>query len=630
MDQLTLPPESPIAMLPQNLARPFRDDTAPASGPDRQATILRVTVFAVVIALTAAFGREMIDILAKGGLSVLELVMAVSFITSFVWIALAAVNAMAGTVMIASGFGPRMVRARPKPPTPLTVALLVPVHNETPERIFGNAVAMLTALARHPTCHRFSLFILSDTTDPTIAAVERGALDLAARRLPAGCRLHYRHRDSNVGRKAGNVAEWCRRWGGAHDAFVVLDADSLMSENAIVALADALGGDPSAGLVQSVPRLINARTLFGRMQQFATAAYGPLLAAGLALWSRGEGNYWGHNAIIRTRAFAACAGLPRLPGRKPFGGMVMSHDFVEAALLRRAGWRVRLLPQITGSFEETPPTIADSVLRDRRWCQGNLQHLGVVGAAGLHPVSRFHLFQGVMAYVSSLMWMLFLIAGTAVAMRAGAMPVDYFPEPHVLFPSWPIIDWERAMTLLVMTVGVLLTPKLLAVALVGAQREAWSQWGGLRSFVTSAAAEIVLSAAIAPILMVQQTLAVLRSLAGAEAGWAPQRRSAGQVSWPALVRFHAAETVLGIGLCAGMALAVVPLWLMPIAASLVAAVPMSAVTGTVIGRRHILWPLFAVPERLDPPDVLIAAHAHGAALRLRPAWAPGEAEAEAA
>ncbi|NND49003.1 MAG: glucans biosynthesis glucosyltransferase MdoH [Rhizobiales bacterium] len=598
-----------LSMPAQDLARPFRDHTAPRLGADRAAFALRLAVALVVVALTAGFGREMVDILAKGGLSVLEIVMAVSFIASFFWIALSAINALAGAAMIATGLAPgptsRTRHGRPH----LGVALLVPTFNEEPNLVFGNAVAVLKALEGHATDHRFSLFILSDTTDPVILAREAEALRAAQMEFGAACPIHYRHRANNIGRKAGNITDWCRGWGGGFDAFVVLDADSLMSDSAIVALADALAADSSVGLIQSVPRLIKAETLFGRMQQFATAAYGLPLAAGQALWSRGEGNYWGHNAIIRTRAFAASAGLPQLPGRRPFGGSVMSHDFVEAALLRRAGWRVRMLPALTGSFEETPPTLVDNALRDRRWCQGNLQHLGVVGAAGLHSVSRFHLLQGVMAYVSSFLWLMFLAAGTALALQAGAMPVDYFPEPYMFFPSWPLIDSERAMTLLLMTIAVLLVPKLAGIAIIIARRKAWSTWGGLAAILGSAMAEIVLSALIAPILMVQNSIALLRTLAGFDTGWRPQQRRAGGLRLGTLVRFHLAETVIGLGLCAAMAAGLTPLWLAPIAVSLAAAVPISALTS--IASRRPRSHLFAVPERLDPPHVLQAAMAHG-------------------
>ena len=648
MDRLTTPPEMPLDMPSQKLGRVFRDCDVPAAHADRAAFVIRLVVVAISLAVTAGFGREMVDILAKGGLTGLEIVMAVAFIASFVWIAFSAVTATAGASLIALGLVPRLARAggqdgAPGAGGPLSVALLVPTCNEAPDQVFANALAMLRDLeahdpparplggepgsARSATAHQFALFVLSDTTDPVLRIAEERAFAAARAACGARWRIYYRRRGSNEGRKAGNIAEWCRRWGGAYDAFLVLDADSLMSARAVIDLTDALAGDPSAALVQSVPRLVSAQTVFGRMQEFAASVYGPPLAAGQALWSRGESNYWGHNAIVRTRAFAAAAGLPDLPGRRPFGGTIMSHDFVEAALLRRAGWRVRMAPGLDGSYEEAPPTLIDTALRDRRWCQGNLQHLGVMGARGLHPVSRFHLLQGMMAYVSSLLWLLFLAAGTAVALRAGAMPVDYFPQDHVLFPAWPIIDSERAVVLMLATIAVLLVPKLAGLSLVVARRGAAERWGGWWPFVGSALIEVVLTAIMAPVFMIQHSLAVLRTLAGFDTGWKPQRRRAGAMRWRDMARFHAAETVIGAVLFVAMLYALVPLWLAPIAISLMAAVPLSALAALPVpaSKRRLL----AAPERLAPPRVLTLARTLQVSIDREPA-APHAAQADRA
>src|SRR5690606_39026581 len=173
-------------------------------------------------------------------------------------------------------------------------------------------------------------------------------------------------------------------------------------------------------LIQTVPSLVNAQTLMARSQQFAMRAYGQIFGTGLAWWSGGAGNFWGHNAIIRVAAFAAHAGLPELPGKGPLGGHILSHDFVEAALLRRAGWRVEIAPEIEGSYEESPPTLDDLVARDRRWAQGNLQHLKLIGARGLDPASRAHIFSGVMGYASALLWFsLILVSATLAWLVAG-------------------------------------------------------------------------------------------------------------------------------------------------------------------------------------------------------------------
>ncbi|MBI4724695.1 MAG: glucans biosynthesis glucosyltransferase MdoH, partial [Rhodomicrobium sp.] len=212
-------------------------------------------------------------------------------------------------------------------------------------------------------------------------------------------RIFYRRRSANTGKKAGNVADWCRRWGANYEYMLVLDADSLMTGESVTKLALIIEKNPDFGLVQTVPISIGRNTLFARLQQFAGRLYGPMLATGLAFWHRGVSNFWGHNAIIRTRAFIESAGLPMLPGKPPFGGPILSHDFVEAALLNRAGWRVCMVPDLPGSYEEIPPSLIDFAMRDRRWAQGNLQHSRVLLASGLHWVSRVHMAMGIMAYV---------------------------------------------------------------------------------------------------------------------------------------------------------------------------------------------------------------------------------------
>jgi membrane glycosyltransferase len=201
-----------------------------------------------------------------------------------------------------------------------------------------------------------------------------------------------------------------------------------MSGETLVQLVAAMQEHPDVGLIQTLPIIVNATTLFARVQQFAGRVYGPLIAHGIAWWHGAEGNYWGHNAMIRTRAFAECAGLPELSGRKPFGGAIMSHDFVEAALIRRGGWAVHMVPAMRGSYEEVPPTLTDLAIRDRRWCQGNLQHAAVLPARGLHRISRLHLLTGIGSYITAPLWLLFILTGILIAVQARFVQPDYFPQ----------------------------------------------------------------------------------------------------------------------------------------------------------------------------------------------------------
>ena len=371
---------------------------------------------------------------------------------------------------------------------------------------------------------------------------------------------------------------------------IVLDADSLMSGAAIRALADAMEADPEAGLIQSFPVLISAETLFGRMQEFATSVYGWLLAEGLALWSGSEGNYWGHNAIIRTRAFAESAHLPKI-GRDR---LILSHDFVEAGMLRRAGWAVRFVARPNGSFEETPPTLIDYILRDRRWCRGNMQHLRLLGIRGFHPISRFHLLQGAASYLLSPAWFALLVVWSAFMPMAGA-PESYFSPANPLYPVWPAMSEIDGVWFLVLIYTMLLMPKVIAAGLLAQRREVRKLYGNGTRFAATTLFEIVLAVLYAPILMVQQTSAVVRAMFASGAGWAPAQRSRVAYSWPVLLRFHWLEMVIGSALSALMVTGDLSLWLLPVATSLTLAPVFSWLSG-----QHVAGLPFA-PLRLESP-----------------------------
>jgi membrane glycosyltransferase len=354
------------------------------------------------------------------------------------------------------------------------------------------------------------------------------------------------------------------------------------------------------------------------MQQFSNVAYGWLLAEGLAHWSRDEGNYWGHNAIIRTRAFASAAGLPHLRGLLGGDDLILSHDFVEASLLRRAGWHVRFLPRVSGSFEETPGTLIDYVLRDRRWCRGNLQHLRLLTTRGLHPVSRFHLFQGAAAYLMSPAWFVLLVFWTLLGRDAETNVITYFNEANPLFPNWPpaMTHLDSAIFLLVMY-AMLLTPKLTSAAIIAGHRKAVRLFGGRAAFGAAVLFEVALSVAYAPVMMIQQTRAVLRSLFGRGEGWVPQQRQATAYPLWVMVKFHWVETVIGLLLLAGLGAGLVSVWLMPIMASLVLAVPLSALSAVNLKTGAPAALRLDNPLTLREPTIVARARTARAALRSR-------------
>jgi membrane glycosyltransferase len=285
----------------------------------------------------------------------------------------------------------------------------------------------------------------------------------------------------------------------------------------------------------------------------------------------------------------------------------MSHDFVEAALLRRAGWKVYLVPEITGSYEESPPSLLDFAERDRRWCQGNLQHSRIVPAAGLHWLSRLHLVMGIMSYLASPVWLLFIVLGILLALQAHFLRPAYFPKGFTLFPTWPIFDPERALRLFVCTMAVLLMPKVFGYILLLKDRQTLRRCGGALRAALSVLVETILSSLIAPVMMLMQSAAVLGIATGRDAGWKAQRRDDGSIPFRELVRRHRSHTICGV-LLAGIAYSVSPVllaWMSPVALGLVLAIPVSALTGwPALGQAVRRLGLLVTPEEIAPPAVL--------------------------
>ncbi len=381
-----------------------------------------------------------------------------------------------------------------------------------------------------------------------------------------------------------------------------------MRGDTLVALVRAIEAHPDVGLIQTLPIITGGTTLFARMQQFAGRVYGPVIAHGIAWWHGAEGNYWGHNALIRTRAFAEQAGLPELHGRKPFGGHIMSHDFIEAALMRRGGWAIHMMPGLEGSYEESPPSLIDLAVRDRRWCQGNLQHMAVLPARGLNWVSRMHLLTGIGSYITAPLWLLFLLSGILIALQARFIPPDYFPGVgKALFPQWPVIDPVRAMWVFIGTMGLLLVPKLLGMITVLVHRDLRRGCGGVLGLLLSLLLETLIAGLMAPIVMLTQSIDVGAILLGRDSGWNAQRRDDGGIPLRAIAGLYRRHTILGLLLGIG-AWAVSPylaLWMLPVVLGLALAVPLASLTGRrSVGAALRRIGLLRIPEEVRPPAVL--------------------------
>lgn len=611
-----MPPRAPLAMPVQDIHRApnrhgrgfWRLATTPANLWAR-----RVFVFGGALLLTAYSVEKINKVFNSLGLSTLGVIMLILFTILSFWISLSFVSSLGGFVSLlrGGGLGLGIKRSGPLPTLHDRTALLLPTYNEPPERLMANLRAMLHSLHETGQADAFDVFILSDTTNPDIWVQEEQAFLTLNKNPLAKGRVFYRRRAHNIDRKAGNLGEWVRDYGAAYPHMLTLDADSLMDGGVMVRMAAAMEQHPHVGLIQSLPAIVDGHTLFARMQQFAGRIYGPLIAHGIAWWHGSEGNYWGHNAIIRTQAFAEQAGLPHLPGKPPFGGHILSHDFIEAALMRRGGWAIHMVPGLHGSYEESPPSLTDIAIRDRRWCQGNLQHARLLGTKGLHWISRSHMLVGMGAYVMSPLWLLFLLCGILISLQAHFYHPEYFGTQRTLYPHWPHVDPIQARTVFFGTMFILLAPKLLAFIASCASPTERRECGGVLALGCSVLLETILGALIAPIAMLIQTSAILSILLGRDSGWSAQNRLDGRVPLAEISRRYGIYTILGVLLSAAAwsVSTALFLWMIPVLIGLVLAIPLVALTSSrSFGESARHTGLLLIPEESAPPPILSYAH----------------------
>ncbi|TMI98918.1 MAG: glucans biosynthesis glucosyltransferase MdoH [Alphaproteobacteria bacterium] len=606
-----LPPEAPLAMPVQSLRDGAR---APVRFAAPAVAARRAFVLGTALLLSAIAAYQMYFVLAVGGLTTLEAAILVLFVVLFAWVAFSFASTLGGVIAMATR-RTGAVEINPDAPLPAIesrTALLLPTYNEEPDRVFSRVQAVYESAAATGQEACFDVYILSDTTNPDIFVAEEAAFLALREHLGAPARVYYRHRPKNDAKKAGNIAEWLQRFGGHYAHMIVLDADSLMTGDTLVRLVAAMERHPGVGLIQTFPVMVNATTTFARVQQFAGRLYGPLIAYGLAWWHGADGNYWGHNAIIRVRAFAECAGLPALSGPRPIGGHILSHDFVEAALIRRGGWAVVMAPALGGSYEESPPSLTEYAARDRRWCQGNLQHMGVLPARGLHWVTRLHLATGIGAYVAAPLWLLFLFVGILISLQAQFIRPEYFPKTFTLYPQWPAQDPVRAAYVFAGTMALLLLPKLIGYLAMLADRARRKAFGGAIRAFFSMLAETLISGLIAPIMMLIQSASVLAILSGRDSGWQAQRRDDGTLPLRAVMRRYGWHTAFGLLLALAAYEVSYSLfaWMTPVIAGLILAVPLvqwtaNPQTGLKLRRMKLLL----TPEESQPPEVLERANA---------------------
>ncbi len=517
-------------------------------------------------------------------------------------------------------------------------AVVMPVYNEDSTRTCARIEAIYRSIEATGHLDSFDFFILSDTRDLDLWVTEETSWTNLCRNLDAFGRIYYRRRKTNENRKAGNIGDFVRTWGGNYEAMLVLDADSLMDGADIVKMTRVMEAYPRLGILQTPPRLIGGVSIFTRLQQFAMRLYGPLFIRGLNFWQLAGGSYWGHNALIRVQPFSEFCELPALPGREPFGGRILSHDFVEAALMVSQGWEVWLAWDIEGTYEEAPPTLVDHLIRDRRWCQGNLQHMWLIFARKLPFSVRMHLFMGIMAYLGSPIWFLFLALGTWVAWERAFSGLSRLPFDAYVARWFHINGVQQALYITIVIFFLLFLPKILAVIggiLTGSIRRSFG--GGFR-ILFGAMFETVVSMLLAPCIMAAHSMMVLSIILGRAVGWGNQNRETDGTSWGDAFRFHAVQTILGIVWTAiafwigygphyydGVPVSFFFLaWMTPILLGLLLAAPVSVWTsraryGRALARRKLL----SIPEEIEPPEILrLADSAHAAVDRALDATVP--------
>ncbi len=479
----------------------------------------------------------------------------------------------------------------------VTTALVMPIYNEEPRRVYAGLQAILDSLAAVNLQNQFHLYVLSDSNNPDIRQEEEFRFEELRRLAQGSMPVFYRNRMQNTGKKMGNIRDFCNTHGHRYRYMVILDADSIMSGETLAEMVRRMERHPRVGLIQVPAYPVNKSSLFARMQQFSCAAYGPMVMSGLSFWQLGESNYWGHNAIIRIEPFVRYCELPPLPGREPFGGEIWSHDFLEAAFLRRAGWEVWLAPDLAGSYEEVPPTLVDYAKRDRRWCQGNLQHLRFLFARGLHHMSRIHLLMGILSYLTSPLWLILVAVTGVIALTHPEGPGSTGALGR--FAEWPL--------LLAIVLMLLFFPRILALFLILRDRRRRTSFGGGRKVILSLLLETLFSLLLAPIHMMFKTQFVIATLLRRRIHWAGQRRDGQETGYKEAFSVHGWQTLLG--LAAGVVTYFQPemflWWFTPALFWLIFSIPLSILLSLISpGEKLKRIGLFLIPEEASPPPIL--------------------------
>ncbi|MEM9099618.1 MAG: glucans biosynthesis glucosyltransferase MdoH [Pseudomonadota bacterium] len=561
----------------------------------RRLAVRRAIVLSLNLITLAALTWGVIQVFGAGGWSVADLIIVACFFVGAPWTIMGLWNAIIGLWLLhgrrdgLAETAPHLADDLGDGPIASRIAVAMTIRNEDADRAFDRLEEIRRSLNTTGHGKAYDLFVLSDSSDPEIIAAEERSFHLRRAEL-GGQRTIYRRRMVNTGFKAGNVREFLSNQGRDYDLYLPLDSDSLMSGSTIVRMTRIMEAHPRLGILQSLVVGTPASSAFARIFQFGMRHGMRSFTMGAAWWQGDCGPYWGHNAMIRIKPFRRFCRLPMLPGKPPLGGHVLSHDQVEAVMIRRAGYEVRVMPIESESYEDNPPTLMDFTKRDLRWCQGNMQYWRLLGMRGLRPVSRFQVFAAIMMYIGAPAWMLMTVAACSKLVIGDAGQIN--------------IAFGIAMFFIMFAVS--LVPKLIGLLDIALTPGGVARYGGPVRFVSGGLTELIFSILIAPVVAFRVTLFLVGLLFGKAIMWTGQNRDAYQLSWGDAARGLWPQTLFGLA----MVTAIITLsgwgtvvWALPMATGLIFAIPMAVLTADP---RFGSWAqqigLCAVPDDLVPSE----------------------------
>jgi len=539
-------------------------------------------------------------VMNAGGWTTVDIVMFACFAIGTPWAVLGFWNALIGLWLLhfhgntEDAVAPYARAGNADTPVFVKTAVLMTLRNEDPSRAISRLQTVKESLDRTGHGKAYSYFLLSDTDDAEVADAEQRLVAAWKASSADGNRIVYRRRTDNTGFKAGNVRDFCKRWGKDYDLMLPLDADSLMSGDAIVRLTRIMQAHPRLGILQSLVVGMPSKSAFARIFQFGMRHGMRSYTMGQAWWVADCGPFWGHNALVRVRPFKVHCELPMLPGNPPLGGHILSHDQVEAVLMRKAGYEVRVLPYEIGSWEENPPTIIDFAKRDVRWCQGNMQYARLINYPGLRPLSRFQLVWAMMMFIGI----------PACTLIMALLPIAAYEAQSVA--NYPI---GLAIGLYAAFFAMTLAPKAAGLIDTALTKGGMASYGGPARFLASAAIELIFSFLQGAISSTRTTIFMIGLAFGKSVTWGGQARDAHGVTWRSALKDFWPQTLLGVGICSALFLIspTVFLWSLPLTIGYLLAIPFATITsdpsfGSWLQRNG----LCGIPEDFQAPEEIRA------------------------